>query len=124
MTPYDDGRFDPPAPVALVTVKSDALGVEVHGVPMLLDTGADVALLPRSHVQSLVSPDAARYQLEAFDGTRSTTSAVTAEVRFLGKSFRGQFLLVDGWHGILGRNVLNNVSNVLDGPSRARMERR
>jgi hypothetical protein len=27
MTPYDDVRFDPPAPVALVTVKSDALGV-------------------------------------------------------------------------------------------------
>ena len=39
---------------------------------MLLDTGADVSLLPRSHFQSLTLPDAQQYELEAFDGTRST----------------------------------------------------
>jgi hypothetical protein len=52
MTPYDGVRFDPPAPVALVTVTSEPLGVEVHGVPMLLDTGADVSLLPRTETGS------------------------------------------------------------------------
>ena len=124
MTAYDGVRFDPPAPVALVEVRSDTLGIEVPDVPMLLDTGADVSLLPRSHVQSLASSDARQYELEAFDGTRSTAPAITAELRFLGKSFRGQFLLIDGWHGILGRNVLNNLSLVLDGPSRTWAERR
>ena len=85
---------------------------------MLLDTGADVSLLPRSLVASLTSPDAKQYELEAFDGTKSTAPAITAELQLLGKSFRGQFLLIEGWHGVLGRNVLNNLSLLLDGPSR------
>ena len=118
MQAYDAARFDPPAPLALVTVLSDPPGVVIHDVPMLLDTGADVSLLPRSHVASLVSPDAQQYELEAFDGTKSTAPAVTAELRLLGKSFRGQFLLIEGWHGVLGRNVLNNLSLLFDGPSR------
>jgi hypothetical protein len=118
MPAYNSERFDPPAPLALVTVKSDQLGIEFHDVPMLLDTGADVSLLPRSHVASLASRDATQYEIEGFDGTKSIAPAVNAELQFLGRSFRGQFLLVDGWHGILGRNVLNNLSLLFDGPSR------
>ena len=54
--------------------------------------------------------------LEGFDGSRSFAPAVSAELKLLGKSFRGQFLLVDGWHGVLGRNVLNNLTLLFDGP--------
>lgn len=124
MRAYDATRFDPPAPLALITVKSDQLGVVIHDVPILLDTGADVTLLPRSHVASLESPDAQRYELEAFDGTKRTAPAITAELRFLSKSFRGQVLLIDSWHGVLGRNILNNLSILFDGPSRKWMEKR
>jgi hypothetical protein len=117
MQPYDAARFDPPAPLARVTVRSERSGLVIHDVPMLLDTGADVSLLPRLHVAALLLPDAKHYELEAFDGTRSTAPAVTAEMWLLGKSFRGQFLLVDNWHGVVGRNVLNNLSLLFDGPS-------
>jgi Retroviral aspartyl protease len=110
MQVYDAARFDPPAPLALVTVGSEELGIVIHDVPMLLDTGADVSLLP----QSLV---ATQYELQAFDGTKSTAPAVTVELQFLGKSFRGQFLLIDSWHGVLGRNILNNLSILFNGPS-------
>ena len=58
MHPYDAARFDPPAPLTLVTVKSERVGIEIHDVPMLLDTGADVSLLPRSQVAAFISPDA------------------------------------------------------------------
>ena len=107
-----------------VTVKSEQPGSVIHDVPMLLDTGADVSLLPRSHVSTLSSPDSKQYELEAFDGTKSTAPAITAEVQFVGKSFRGQFLLVDNWHGILGRNILNNLSLLFDGPSGKWIEQR
>lgn len=50
--------------------------------------------------------------------------AISAELQFLGKSFRGQFLLTEGWHGILGRNILNSLSLLLDGPSQKWMELR
>jgi hypothetical protein len=96
----------------------------IRDVPMLLDTGADVSLLPRSLVSPPASPDAKEYELEAFDGTKSTAPAVTAEIQFLGKSFRGQFLLIDNWHGVLDRNVLNNLSLLFDGPSRKWAEQR
>src|SRR4051812_24079666 len=118
MQVYDSARFDPPAPLALVTVNSEELGIVFQDVPMLLDTGADVSLLPRSLVAPLVLPDAKQYELEAFDGSKSTAPAMNAELIFLGKSFRGQFLLIDAWHGVLGRNVLNNLSLMFDGPSR------
>jgi hypothetical protein len=124
MQAYDAARFDPPAPLALVTVKSEQFSIEIRDVPMLLDTGADVSLLPRSLVLALTPPNAKQYELEAFDGTKSTSPAISAELQFLGKSFRGQFLLIENWHGILGRNVLNNLSLRFDGPSRKWNEQR
>jgi hypothetical protein len=124
MPAYDAARFDPPAPIALVTVISQQSGTTIADVPMLLDTGADVSLLPRDRVASLVPPDAKHYELEAFDGTKSSAPAVTAALQFLGKTFRGQFLLIDGSHGVLGRNVLNNLSLLLDGPTRRWTEHR
>ena len=124
MQAYDSARFDPPAPLALVIVRSEQQDLVIHDVPMLLDTGADVSLLPRSRVEALASAHARQYELEAFDGARSSAPAITAEVQFLGRSFRGQFLVVDNWHGVLGRNVLNNLSLLFDGPSCRWMERR
>lgn len=118
MPAYDAVQFDPPAPLALVLVRSEQLGTAIRDVPMLLDTGADVSLLPRSRVASLESLDPKRYELQAFDGTKTTAPAITAELEILGKSFRGQFLLIDSWHGIIGRNIPNNLSLVFDGPSR------
>jgi hypothetical protein len=35
---------------------------------------------------------------------------------FLGRIFRGRFLLIDGEQGVLGRNILDHVSLLLDGP--------
>lgn len=46
MPAYDRNSFDPPAPVAYVTVRDPVSGTEVLNVPMLLDSGADVTLLP------------------------------------------------------------------------------
>jgi hypothetical protein len=102
MPAYDAARFHPPAPLAIVAVKADGPGV-VGNVPMLLDTGADVSLLPRAQLAPLLTTDAPQYELEAFDGTKSTAPAVTAELQLLGKSFRGQFLLIDNWYGVTVR---------------------
>jgi len=63
MQAYDAARFEPPAPLVLVTVKSQQPGIEIH-------------------------------------------------------------LLIDSWHGVLGRNILNSLSLLFDGPSRKWMEQR
>jgi len=118
MPKYDSANFDPPAPVAYVTLRDLATGLSVSDVPMLIDTGADVTLLPRDSVNRLgVLPNEdVLYEIQDFDGRSKMADMVELELAFLGKKFTGQFLLIDQPMGILGRNILNALSILFDGP--------
>ena len=118
MPKFDAVNYDPPAPIAEVMLRA-ADGTTVHGVLLLLDTGADATLLPRAAVDRLgIQPDPAlQYDLIGFDGNRTTTQAVDLDMIFLRKAFRGRYLLIDADRGILGRDVLASVVLLLDGPA-------
>jgi hypothetical protein len=118
MTNYEDNGFRPPAPVARIHVRCPKTGKTAENVPMLLDTGADVTLLPRDALFDLNDSvvESSSFELEGFDGTRTSAKAINLEVRFLGKLFRGEFLIVDGPYGFMGRNLLNRLSLTFDGP--------
>lgn len=120
MPSYDGEGFDPPAPVACVTLRNARSGAMISDVPLLLDTGADVTLLPRSTVEQLGVPPVAgeRYELMGFDGTKSFAPVVMLDMLFLRRAFRGRYLLTEEGRGILGRDVLNHVVLLLDGPNR------
>ena len=118
MPAYDDDRFVPAAPVARVSLRHPDSGESIADVLMLIDSGADATLLPRSVVASLgLAGTGERYQLVAFDGTTNESEAVRAVVVFLNKTFRGRFLQVESEVGVIGRNVLNCVRLLLDGPA-------
>ncbi len=74
-------------------------------------------------------PDAARYwrrrhvELVGFKGGTSFSAVVRAEMTLLNYTFRGQFLLIDQEWGIIGRNVLNALSVLFDGPRQVWEER-
>jgi hypothetical protein len=117
MPTYDSTRFSPPAPVALVTLRNPESGMMKVGVSMLLDTGADVTLLPQGVAEELgLSYLSSSYELADFEDRASLARAVRAEMIFLGLTFRGQFLLVEQDYGLIGRNVLNTTSLIFDGP--------
>src|SRR5436190_2348139 len=118
MPSYNSTWFQPPAPLTEVVLRNANTGVRWDSVPMLLDTGADVSLVPSTVVERLgleVDPDR-RYELFAFDGSASVAQIVSLDLIFLGRTFRGEFLLSDQKWGILGRNILNAVPILLDGP--------
>jgi|SRR5256885_1165665 len=118
MPAYDASLFDPPAPLAQVTLSIPGNGTSVSDVPMLLDSGADVTLVQRSSVNRLgaiIDPNTA-YEVYAFDGTVTYVQSVELDMDFLDRNFRGRFLITDEDVGILGRDILNLVSLVLDGP--------
>ena len=123
MPKYDAENFDPPAPVAYVTLRHPATGVSLSEVPMLIDTGADVTLLPREYVGRLDIPVAgdATYEVQGFDGESKLVDMVQLEMIFLGRKFAGKFLVINQPVGIIGRNILNAISILFDGP-RSRWE--
>jgi hypothetical protein len=117
MPSYDAVRYNPPAPIARVTLRASN-GATVPDVLLLLDTGADITLLPRGAVTHLGinSDPSLQYELVGFDGNRTTTQAVDLDMIFLQKAFRGRYLLIDEDRGILGRDVLAGVALLLNGP--------
>ncbi|MGH9802656.1 MAG: hypothetical protein ACRD82_20000 [Blastocatellia bacterium] len=119
MPTYDSIRFNPPAPLALVTLRNTETGASCSDIPMLIDSGGDVTLLPQSIAELIGLPTLPNkgYELAAFDGSLTVAPVVRAEMIFLGKSFRGQFLLLEQEFGILGRNIINLVPILLDGPN-------
>jgi hypothetical protein len=118
MPPYDGDLFVPPAPVARVIVRHPDRDQSVGDVPMLIDSGADATLLPRSAAMSLgLEGTGERYQLAGFDGTISESEAVLASLAFLRTNFRGRHLLVDAEVGVIGRDILNHLRLLLDGPA-------
>jgi hypothetical protein len=125
MPTYDATWFDPPAPVAEVSVRNRQTGTTLSAVPMLLDSGADVSLIPRSYIEQLGLELIADnvYELMGFNGTTTFAPAVQVELLFLDRTFRGRFLVFDQEWGILGRDVLNLVSLWLNGPELTWSER-
>ena len=117
MPAYDGVLFNPPAPLAKVTIRHPSSGAAVSDVPMLLDTGADVSLLPQSYVERLGigANGGESYELLGFDGSVSVAQAVEVDLVFLRRAFKGRFLLIKQEWGLIGRDVLNHLSLLFDG---------
>lgn len=82
--------------MALVTLRNPGTHATVADVPMLVDTGADVTLLPQAMVEQLgvAIETSAGYELKGFDGHLSVAHSVEADLLFLSRAFKGRFLLI------------------------------
>jgi predicted aspartyl protease len=118
MPNYDSNYFNPPAPLAFVTLRDSTTGNVITDVPMLLDTGADATLLPESYVSKLKILPIQGLFFEIVDANNKSTlsQVVRLEMIFEGKTFRGDFLLIEQAWGIIGRNILNSLPFIFNGP--------
>jgi len=111
MPTYDATLFDPPAPLAQVSLRNPESGAIISDVPLLLDTGADVTLLPRDSpekvgVRSLPDQEC---ELVGFDGVRASRPSYFLTWFFLNRVFEAGISWSDGECGVLGRDILNHV---------------
>jgi hypothetical protein len=97
MPAYDDDGFTPAAPVARVTLRHPDTGASVPDIRMVIDSGADATLLPKSAVAALgLAPTGPRYELAAFDGTLTEAEAVSAVLVFLSEGSFSRSILTSG----------------------------
>lgn len=118
MPAYESVLFSPPAPLARVVLREPQSGKQASNVPMLIDSGADVTLLPEAALKEIavqVETDEG-YELMAFDGKTSISRVVRLDLLFLQRTFKGHFLIIDQPWGVLGRNVTNHLCLKLNGP--------
>jgi len=118
MPPYDSEHYHPPAPLATVTLSTQDRKTSLSDVVMQIDSGADASVIPELAVARLgLEVEQQRgYELVAFDGSKKVARSVQCRLIFLGRAFRGTFLVREGARGVLGRDVLNHIALVLDGP--------
>lgn len=117
MSEYDSENFDPPAPVAHVTLRNPATGDVLTNIPMLIDTGADVTLVPSEAVEKLgiKTEENKAFEVQGYNGETTNLKSARLDLLFLNKTFKGEYLLTNRSIGILGRNILNKLRILFDG---------
>jgi predicted aspartyl protease len=108
-----DRRRDPPAPMLRVQIEAPAGGTVV--VPGLIDTGADVTVIPASLARQLRLPRVGRLAFSGVDGRVLGAHVYSARLRFASVS-RWCRLAAMGTELIVGRDVLNQGTLQLEGP--------
>ena len=112
---YDDART-PPAPVVLITIRRPNGTEQQLRVNALLDTGAEISLLPPALVTALGAVPAGECSIQAVGGA-PVGPIFTYFVEF---DLEGASELVEvaawGDEVIVGRNWLNSFYIALDGP--------
>ena len=109
--------FDPPAPFMDIVIAASNDSERWRSVGALLDTGAEVSIIPRQTVYELELSPYAEMIIEAFDGRRQRVNlyAVTLEVAGTRLS-PVRAVAYPTSYAILGRDVLNRFLTTLDGP--------
>ncbi len=115
MPAYETEGFQPPAPVVRARLIGPA-GAR-PGVPLVLDSGADVSVIPLAAATAVgASMVRSATAVQFLAGHEIVLEQAELAVEFLRYRFRGTFLVVDSSYGVVGRNILNALALTLDGP--------
>jgi predicted aspartyl protease len=114
-----DATHEPPAPVALVTLLRMESDVRIDEMPMVIDSGADVTVLPKAYADQIgleLSLEGGA-EVELYGGERRVLPSAQAVISMAGFRFSGRYLVDEGRDiGVIGRNLLNYVVVELNDP--------
>lgn len=116
--PYDS-RYHPPMPVVEVALGTSGGEFPLGPLPSVIDTGADITIVPREYLMRLNAPVVASGYLRSPWGGRHSVKIYEVNVRIGGHDLYDVEVAgePDGREVLLGRNLLNQLDLQLDGPN-------
>lgn len=117
--PYD-ASFPSPFPVLPVVLRQIDGGARTTLVSALVDTGADVTIAPASLLKTVGAEEIFNGHLRAHWGGRRPVTVFLVDLEIEGLILPGVEVVGDeqGQDILLGRNALNKLILLLDGPRR------
>jgi len=115
--PFDQS-FSPPMPVLAVTLRNEHEGLSTGPLDALVDTGADGTVVPAAYLTDVRAPVIGHALLHSHLGVRHVFLRI-ADVQIAELLLPGMVIAADpeGQELILGRNVLNCLRLLMDGPA-------
>ena len=100
----------------MTPIESGAQSAALSG---LIDTGADATLIPQAQLQAIKAKEIYRARLRSHWGESRTVSVHLVDLQVAGHNLPGIEVLADDLMEdvLLGRNVLNRLILLLDGPA-------
>ncbi len=116
--PYDTS-YQPPFPVARVVFYNSEEGLRTTPENALLDTGSDGSLVPIAYLRQILAPVLTDTRIRSHWGEWRSAQLFVVDLELDDLRLPGVFVVGDeqGDEIVLGRNVLNKLRILLDGPA-------
>ena len=114
--PYDQQNFNPPAPVMEVSLSIPSAQAVILKSPALLDSGADITVIPEQIVQQLQLKYVDEIIVSGYDRIPKQTFIYSVKLIFNGLGdFIVRAIASNNDHVLVGRDILNKWSLLLKG---------
>ncbi|MBE9508390.1 MAG: hypothetical protein IMY86_10110 [Chloroflexi bacterium] len=116
--PYD-ANYQPPFPAVRVVFYNSDEGLRTATENALLDTGSDGSLVPIAHLRQIFASALTDTRIRSHWGEWRSAQLFVVDLELDGLRLPGVFVVGDeqGDEIILGRNVLNKLRLLLNGPA-------
>lgn len=118
---YNEDHFDPPAPVLEVSLSTTSLSIsgQIVKSPALLDSGADITVIPQWIAQQLQLKYVDKILVSGYDGMPKETFVYSVKIIFDDlEELIARTITADIEHVLIGRDILNRWSLFLKGRSK------
>jgi len=116
--PYD-AAYEPAFPAAPVVLRNSEEGLRTEKVQALLDTGSDGSLVPITYLEQILAPPMTDTHIRSHWGEWRSAQLFAVDIELGSLRLPDVFVVGDeqGTEIVLGRNVLNKLRVLLDGPA-------
>ncbi len=114
-----DAAYEPTFPAAPVVLGNSEEGLRTEKVQALLDTGSDGCLVPIAYLQQILAPPMTDTHIRSHWGEWRAAQLFAVDLELGSLRLPDVFVVGDeqGNEIVLGRNVLNKLRLLLDGPA-------